>query len=97
VINNSRDALIERGGSEKVIKVTTKEAEGRSKVEISDNGGGIPEDVIEHIFEPYYSTKFKSPGRGLSLYMCQIVIEKNMAGRIWARNSDEGAIIEIEV
>ena len=97
MINNSREALIESGKIEKWISIDKTQKAGNSLVKIRDNGGGIPENVIEHIFEPYFTTRFKSPGKGLSLYMCQIVIEKNMAGKIIAGNWQEGAEFSIEV
>ncbi len=97
IINNSRDALNGKEIKNKQIRILTGKSGKRSLVEISDNGGGIAEDVIEHIFEPYYTTKFKSPGRGLSLYMCQIVIEKNMGGMLTAGNNEDGAVMRIIV
>ena len=97
IINNSRDVLREKKIPDKKIKINILEDEGKSKVEIIDNGGGIAEDVIEHIFEPYFTTHFKSPGRGLNLYMCQIVIEKNMKGSLTAGNLGSGAIFTIKI
>jgi len=97
IINNSRDALKDKDIAEKKININIMEDEGKSKVDIIDNGGGIAEDVFEHIFEPYFTTHFKSPGRGLNLYMCQIVIEKNMKGSLTAGNLGSGAIFTIKI
>jgi len=97
IINNSRDALREKEIPEKRIRIDISEDDGQSKVEIIDNGGGITEDVIEHVFEPYFTTHFKSPGRGLNLYMCKIVIEKNMHGSLTAENRKSGAIFTIRI
>ncbi|MDP8221391.1 MAG: ATP-binding protein [Candidatus Stygibacter frigidus] len=97
IINNSRDALREKDISDKEITINILEDSGKAKLEVIDNGGGIAEDVIEHIFEPYFTTHFKSPGRGLNLYMCQIVIEKNMKGSLTAGNMGSGAIFTIRI
>lgn len=64
-------------------------------VEIKDNGGGIPEDIMPDIFDPYFTTKEQGKGSGVGLYMCRTVIETNMSGKISARNEDDGAVFTI--
>lgn len=98
IIKNSRESLLENNiRQKKQIEIIISEKEGRSQVVVRDNGMGISEEAFEHIFEPYYTTKFQSPGKGLSLYMCKIVIEKNMCGLLRSRNLAEGAEFIIEV
>jgi signal transduction histidine kinase len=64
-------------------------------VTISDDGGGMPEDIIDKIFEPYFTTKGEDKGTGIGLYMCKTIIEKNMGGSISAANVPGGARFEI--
>jgi signal transduction histidine kinase len=98
VILNAKDALVERKIQEPHIWVNiAQNEEGRSRVCIEDNAGGIDEALLESVFEPYFSTKKSSQGSGLGLYMAKMIIENNMNGRIDVCNSVHGAQFCIEV
>ena len=59
---------------------------GKALIKIKDNAGGISKDVLEQIFEPYFTTKHQSQGSGIGLYMCQEIISKHMNGYVSISN-----------
>ena len=99
ILNNARDALEERKISDPTIKIKTYTSANthKSVLTIEDNAGGIPQDVLERIFEPYFTTKTKEKGTGLGLYMSKTIIEENMHGFLTASNHGDGACFRIEL
>ena len=97
ILNNARDVLMERRIEAPRIAVRVSGANGRSLVAISDNGGGIAEDILPRIFDPYFTTKEPGKGTGIGLYMSKVIVEQHMNGRLTARNVAEGAEFRIEV
>lgn len=97
VIVNARDALLESQTPQPLVNICISRENGRSMVTILDNGGGICEDALPKIFDPYFSTKGQGKGTGIGLYMSKMIIEKNMDGRLSVRNVDGGAEFRIEV
>ncbi len=91
LINNAKDALIEMQVQNKEISISGKNKKDHVVIKVSDNAGGIPEDIIEHIFEPYYTTKEEGKGTGIGLYMSKMIVEENMNGILQVRNNDGGA------
>ena len=64
---------------------------------IADNAGGIPDDIIGKVFDPYFTTKGPQAGTGVGLFMSKNIIEKNMGGLLTVRNFKEGAEFRIEI
>lgn len=95
ILNNARDILIERKIANPTIFITAEKTDSHSIVKISDNGGGIDPDIIHKLFDPYFTTK--TVGTGLGLYMSKMIVEKNMDGKLWVRNTTGGAEFIIEV
>ncbi len=92
---NAEDALLEKKIKDPTIKIVTYTKEDRYILEVSDNAGGIPEEVINKIFDPYFSTKKEKEGTGLGLYMSKMIIEEHCGGELSVVNSDEGAVFKI--
>jgi signal transduction histidine kinase len=97
ILVNARDALLERGIADPWVKVSTRMDMGKSTVIVSDNAGGIEEDIMARIFDLYFTTKESGLGTGIGLFMAKIIIEKNMGGRLTVSNSGYGAEFRIEV
>ncbi len=86
IINNAKDAFYEKVQESKQIKIKTSKVENIFKIEISDNAGGISDEIKNKIFDPYFTTKHQSQGTGLGLYICANIIKKNFNGIIYIEN-----------
>jgi C4-dicarboxylate-specific signal transduction histidine kinase len=91
ILNNAKDALIRNGIEKPWIKIDLVQNEDKVIISIEDNAGGIPENVLPHIFEPYFTTKHQSQGTGLGLYMSYKIVTENLKGSLYAKNSQFGA------
>ncbi|MBF0317418.1 MAG: AAA family ATPase [Nitrospirae bacterium] len=102
LLSNAVDAIEEKrsGGvlkDEGIIDISFCKANSTIRIEVRDNGGGIPKDILDRIYEPYFTTKFKKQGTGLGLYMSKMIIESNMNGKLYAQNVNDGAMFTIEI
>ena len=97
ILINARDVVAERGIAQPKIVIVISTENGRAVVTITDNAGGIPEEIIDKIFDPYFSTKGPQVGTGVGLFMSKTIIEKNMGGLLSVRNVEGGAEFRIEV
>jgi PAS domain S-box-containing protein len=97
LMKNAKDILIERKVKEAKITITATQEGDMVVISIYDNGGGINEEIIDKVFDPYFTTKHQSQGTGLGLYMSKMIIEQNMGGHITAVNVDGGAMVTIRL
>jgi len=95
ILKNAKEELVQRKEENRKISNRIYENEENIIVEISDNAGGIREDIMAKIFDPYFSTKDAKNGTGLGLYMSKTIVEKHLLGTINARNTQEGALFRI--
>ncbi len=97
IINNSIDVLDEVKKGDKWIKVSLSSNDKLAIITIEDNGGGIPEEILPKVFDPYFTTKHKSQGTGIGLYMSYDIIVNHMGGKLYATNTQQGAKFFIEL
>ena len=96
LIINARDAFESNNISYPVIKVDVTSFKGKVRIDIEDNAGGIPNDIIDNIFDPYFTTKDEK-GTGIGLYLSKAIIEDKMNGSIDVFNGEKGAVFTILV
>ncbi|MDD2698519.1 MAG: CBS domain-containing protein [Arcobacteraceae bacterium] len=97
IVNNSKDVLLEQQRTDGWIKVHLTTLDNSALLTIEDNGGGISDDVMPHIFDEYFTTKNSDNGTGLGLYMSYRIITESLQGQIYAKNSENGAKFFIEL
>jgi len=90
ILKNSEYNFKEKGVENPRIDVRTEKEGNRVKIVLCDNGGGIPEHIMGHIFDPYYTTKDEINGTGLGLYMSKMMIEEHHGGALLVSNTEEG-------
>jgi len=97
IINNARDALVERHIADPVIRIASRIEGSHARVTITDNAGGVDPDIIDKIFDPYFTTRHKAQGTGLGLYMARMILESKLGGRITVINTGTGAQFQIVI
>ena len=97
ILHNARDVFSERKRKKAQVTIHSFTEGETVVVTISDNAGGIAEDIIEQIFDPYFTTKDPDKGTGIGLFIAKNIIEKSMKGRLKVRNAVDGAEFRIEV
>ncbi len=97
LLKNAEDILVEQKVEHPIIKISTYQENENFILEISDNGGGVPESVMKNIFNPYFSTKKEKNGTGLGLYMSKTIIEDHCGGKLTVSNNEEGAVFRINL
>ena len=85
ILNNASEAF-ENKDIKKALFIDMKKEDDSIVISFKDNAGGIPDDIISRIFEPYFTTKHKSQGTGIGLYMTEEIIVKHMKGSIEVKN-----------
>ena len=90
LIMNARDAFESTNIKEKKIKVFTTDGEGFTALHVEDNAGGIPEDVVKKVFNPYFTTKEQGTGTGIGLYMVKTMLKNGFKGDITINKEKTG-------
>lgn len=97
ILNNAMDRFERMELTSGIIRIKLYKQDSRNVITIANNGGEIPGDILNNVFDPYFTTKDKSRGTGMGLYMAKMIIEKNMNGSISVRNIDGWCEFRIEI
>jgi signal transduction histidine kinase len=97
LLANARDALLEREAALPKISININCTEPACVISVSDNAGGIPDDIFDHVFDPYFTTKEQGKGTGIGLYITKTIIEKHMGCSVSVHNRAEGAEFTITI
>ena len=95
LLNNAKDILQTRNICLGKIDVRLKEEKGCVVIDVCDNGRGMTQKLMQKVFEPYFTTKHKSQGTGLGLYMSQKMIQNRFDGEIKVKNVEDGICFSI--
>jgi C4-dicarboxylate-specific signal transduction histidine kinase len=95
LLNNSRDAVVSNNVKNPQVIVNFSQHENEFRICIQDNGGGIADDIMDRIFEPYFTTKFKSDGTGVGLYMSKMIVEDSIGGKLILENHKDGVLASL--
>jgi signal transduction histidine kinase/CBS domain-containing protein len=95
ILNNSRDALSKQQGIKRKIHIIFTQKSNSIMIRFCDNGGGIKDNILPNIFEPFVSGNLENGGSGAGLYITRLVIEQKMGGKIEAYNRVDGACFKI--
>ncbi|RXK05059.1 PAS domain-containing sensor histidine kinase [Halarcobacter bivalviorum] len=98
ILNNANDAALVKSKDKKFkaeTKIRIQREENNVYISLENNCGEVNKEVMERMFEPYFTTKFEDQGTGIGLYMAKTIIEKNMNGSITAKNIKDGIVFTI--
>lgn len=93
LLKNAQDNFKEKWILKPIVRIKVE----KYSLMICDNGGGIPEDIIDKIFDPYFSTKDEKNGTGLGLHMSRVIIEEHHGGKLRVKNHQDGVCFEIKL
>ncbi|MCP4970795.1 MAG: PAS domain S-box protein [Arcobacter sp.] len=97
LIQNSSEAFIYQKIDTREIDIHISKSNDLATILFSDNAGGVEEKILDKIFEPYFTTKHKSNGTGLGLFMSRMIIEKSLNGSIEVSNLNNGLKFIIKI
>ena len=95
LLNNAKDALMTQKIVNPKIFINVYKRNSHYIIEVIDNAKGIDINIIEKIFDPYFTTKRKTQGTGIGLYMATMIINKECNGQLTVTNKEEGACFKI--
>jgi len=96
ILSNAKDAILDSDNSKNgKVNISVKNIEGGIAIEFYNNGKAIPKDLLDRIFEPYFTTKEQGKGTGIGLHMSREIIERHLNGKISAKNTEDGVCFTV--
>lgn len=97
IVNNAIDMFEVSDGEHQLRFAISAQDDANLTLRIEDNCGGIPDEVMPYVFDPYFSTKSERNGTGLGLYMTKMIMEKSVGGSVTVHNSETGAVFSLTI
>ena len=97
ILNNANDILEQQDKPDKWVKIELTRTTSSVIISIEDNGGGIPDEINDRIYDAYFTTKHQSPGTGLGLHMARNIVHNTLDGKLYHLNTENGAKFFIEL
>lgn len=97
IMNNSKEALVKNDVKDKKIRCSSYKEEDFALISICDNAGGVTQQNINKIFEPYFSSKSELQNVGMGLYISKTIVQNHLGGLIEAYNKKDGLCIDISI
>ncbi len=97
LIRNSVNVFKQRKIKEREISIVEYQEGKHNIIDLEDSAGGIDENILPKIFDPYFSTKADENSMGVGLYMSKFIIEESCGGKIEVTNGKYGAKFKISL
>ena len=97
ILSNAKEAIVQNNPKKRYVKYGVYQDQYKVTITLEDSGGGIPETILDKIFNPYFTTKHKSQGTGIGLYTSYDIITNHLNGKLYVENTNEGAKFFIEL
>ncbi len=97
ILKNSIEAILNKSVKKGKIAIKAYNENDETVITFIDNGGGISEEILDRLFEPYVTTKHKSQGTGIGLYMVKSVVELHINGAVSFENIEKGALFTLRI
>ncbi|QFR48728.1 PAS domain S-box protein [Sulfurimonas lithotrophica] len=97
LLKNSIDAFELNGVLIRQIDITIRRLKDSAEIEFRDNAGGIKKDIVDRIFEPYFTSKHQKNGTGLGLFMSKMIVEQSFDGSLDVKSKKHYTIFSIKI